>query len=273
MTSALANYAIEAGKASEPEKALGLWTRMQEEDVQPSDEFLFTKADQNLTLRDQSQIIEILLKESRLAEASKMTLSMLRNNIHPITRIFNFLIIRLANAGDINTLNDIGSLLTPAKKKLLSFDNRLCYANFVAGRISEYFGELEKEVEQAKDEDLPNLLEAFPRGGAVGILDKDPIERLAEKYASRGITIPLNIVWMKYFVEGRNTEAEKIWSDHLAASPRLMFQSIVRQARHTNDFELINRLIDKLKLAKVSESALGIAYSCAVDVLGITNAI
>nr|CAD7437873.1 unnamed protein product [Timema bartmani] len=293
-------------KASEPEKALGLWTRMQEEDVQPSDEFLyklgtfltaqglsvpftipaapekgvslyrFTKADQNLTLRDQSQIIEILLKESRLAEASKMTLSMLRNNIHPITRIFNFLIIRLANAGDINTLNDIGSLLTPAKKKLLSFDNRLCYANFVAGRISEYFGELEKEVEQAKDEDLPNLLEAFPRGGAVGILDKDPsllpqFERLAEKYASRGITIPLNIVWMKYFIEGRNTEAEKIWSDHLAASPRLMFQSIVKQARHTNDFELINRLIDKLKLAKVSESALGIAYSCAVDVLEYIN--
>jgi len=28
------------GKSKEAEKALGLWTRMQEEDVQPSDEFL-----------------------------------------------------------------------------------------------------------------------------------------------------------------------------------------------------------------------------------------
>nr|CAD7395757.1 unnamed protein product [Timema poppensis] len=299
-------------KALEPEKALGLWTRMQEEDVQPSDEFLyklgtfltaqglsvpftipaapekvelqatnppssptsslFTKADQNLTLREQSQIIEILLKESRLAEASKMMLSMLRNNTHPITRIFNFLVIQLANAGDVNTLNEIGSLITPAKKKLLSFDNRLCYANFVAGRISEYLGELEKKIEQAKDEELPNLLEAFPRGGLVGILEKDPsllpqFERLAEKYASRGISTPLNIVWMKYFIEGHNTKAEKIWSDHLAASPRLMFQSIVRHARRTNDFELINRLLDKLKLVKVSETALGVVYSCAVDVL------
>nr|CAD7259831.1 unnamed protein product [Timema shepardi] len=316
-------------KALEPEKALGLWTRMQEEDVQPSDEFLyklgtfltaqglsvpftipaapekvelqatnppssptsslFTKADQNLTLREQSQIIEILLKESRLAEASKITLSMLRNNIHPITRIFNFLFVlaaaylpvvyvlpfhcgfHAACAPLVFSLDAV-TRFPNAKKKLLSFDNRLCYANFVAGRISEYLGELEEKIEQAKDEELPKLLEAFPRGGLVGILEKDPsllpqFERLAEKYASRGITTPLNIVWMKYFIEGHNTKAEKIWSDHLAASPRLMFQSIVRHARRTNDFELINRLLDKLKLVKVSETALGVVYSCAVDVL------
>jgi leucine-rich PPR motif-containing protein len=35
-------YWIFVGKSKEPDKALGLWTRMQEEDVQPSDEFLAT---------------------------------------------------------------------------------------------------------------------------------------------------------------------------------------------------------------------------------------
>jgi leucine-rich PPR motif-containing protein len=35
-------YWISIGKSKDPDKALGLWTRMQEEDVQPSDEFLST---------------------------------------------------------------------------------------------------------------------------------------------------------------------------------------------------------------------------------------
>nr|CAD7568028.1 unnamed protein product [Timema californicum] len=228
-------------KALEPEKALGLWTRMQEEDVQPSDEFLY-KLGTFLTAQGLSVPFTIPAAPEKVE-------------------------LQATNPPSSPT-----SSLSKAKKKLLSFDNRLCYANFVAGRISEYLGELEEKIEQAKDEELPKLLEAFPRGGLVGILEKDPsllpqFERLAEKYASRGITTPLNIVWMKYFIEGHNTKAEKIWSDHLAASPRLMFQSIVRHARRTNDFELINRLLDKLKLVKVSETALGVVYSCAVDVL------
>jgi pentatricopeptide repeat protein len=33
-------YWLFIGKSKDPDKALGLWTRMQEEDVQPSDEFL-----------------------------------------------------------------------------------------------------------------------------------------------------------------------------------------------------------------------------------------
>jgi leucine-rich PPR motif-containing protein len=35
-------YWFYTGKSKETDKALGLWTRMQEEDVQPSDEFLST---------------------------------------------------------------------------------------------------------------------------------------------------------------------------------------------------------------------------------------
>lgn len=214
------------------DKALGLWTEMQEEDCQPTEKFLFTlgnflkenghhvpfvmpKMDaapevekskytvptdselarfrqllrnnqtdealqlkiylpNQLTINDYSHLLENLAKEERQNEAAKLCLEMLKKNMHPLPRIFRFLLNKIANTGDVETMESIGNKLNSDMKKLLSFDNRLCHANIVAGKAEQYLETLLTEIENAEDEHVSILAEKFPRGGAAGILENCP---------------------------------------------------------------------------------------------------
>lgn len=211
-------------KKNDADKALGLWTQMQEEDMQPTDEFLlklneFLKKNgrdvpfvvpsvnssmeaprsniglfrqhlkdgqtqtalnlknsvtNQLNVNDYSALLENLVKEERHNEASKLCFEMLKKNIHPIPRVFRFYLNKVANSGDVQTIESIGNKLSSDMKKLLSFDNRLCHANIVAGKAEQYLETLTKEIENCKDEHVSIMAEKFPRGGAVGILEKCP---------------------------------------------------------------------------------------------------
>lgn len=250
------NLLLSYCKENEPDKALGLWTKMQEENISPSDAFLLKLAeflssknlevpfvvpekeivikkattakitsvqtnektdskkkpltvtpkiaisepvsqlrqalknndiDQALQIQqkitdadkfsvtDQSILIEALVKADRLNESSKVVLQMLEANTHPIPRIFRFYLNKIAAAGDIKTVEQIGEKITPEMKKIISFDNRICHANIVAGKSEEYLKQLEENLVNAKtDEDLKMVQEKFPRGGAIGILELHP---------------------------------------------------------------------------------------------------
>lgn len=230
------------------DKALGLWTEMQEEDCPPTDRFLIKlgnflkqnnkdipfiipeteiakptktvrrenarpvevkqqqpQVQNNLTqfrqalksddidqamqlknsvtnqinVNDYSTLLENLVKHDRQNEANKLCIEMLKKNLHPIPRVFRFLLNKIANNGDVQTIETIGNKLSSDMKKLVSFDNRLCHANIVAGKADQYLDTLVKEIENAKDEHVSILAEKFPRGGAVGILEKCP--ELSEK--------------------------------------------------------------------------------------------
>lgn len=220
-------------KQDDPEKALGLWTQMQDEDIPPADEFLvklgaflnekghnvpfvvpktevalkkstqttyrqtqssekplniFRQALKNndlntalelsktneLTNSDQSLLIEKLAQNDRTQEASAIAKEMLQRNNAPLTRIFKFLLNKLASNGDMKQLQEFSDKMSSDLKKNVSFDNRLCHANLVAGKAKEYLNKLEDDVDKANDQDLPTIAEKFPRGGAVGILEKHP---------------------------------------------------------------------------------------------------
>lgn len=221
---------------NDSDKALGLWTEMQDEDCQPTDKFLiklgtflkqngcqvpfvipekqskrtenvkfteehnlpaaqnnlsyFRQAIKNnnieqalnlknsvsnqLNVNDYSALLENLVKQERQNDANRLCFEMLKKNLHPIPRVFRFLLNKIANNGDVLTIEAIGNKLSSDMKKLVSFDNRLCHANIVAGKAEEYLETLVKEIENAKDEHVNILAEKFPRGGAVGILEKCP---------------------------------------------------------------------------------------------------
>lgn len=220
------------------DKSLGLWTQMQEEDLAPTDQFLYTlgnflkerdftvpfvipkiasqddkpapstsaikprynvtsgvvspfkeslkngdvdkaleiknNASEKLSVQDISLLIEKLLQNDRVNEASKIGVELLNKNQYPVLKVFRFLLNKLANAGNIETLELIGSKLTSEQKKLLSFDNRICHANVIAGKAEEYLKTLEVKIDNAKDEELNDVAEQFPRGGVNGILEKHP---------------------------------------------------------------------------------------------------
>jgi leucine-rich PPR motif-containing protein len=358
-------------KEVEPEKALGLWTKMQEEDITPSDVFLTKLADflqkQNvavpfvvpepqkpaeekssgkakvtqapaptttasvpkvaakqtsaqatekvkklpvasetaiafkqalksgdidqiltakqkllpsdkISITDQSLVVEALVKNDRLNEATKMVLQMINEQqTHPIPRIFRFYLNKLAASGDVATMKEIGSKLNSEIKKLLSFDNRFCHANIVAGKSSDYLKQLEMDIDSAKtEEEIKEVGEKFPRGGAVGILDTLPessvqFEEVAVKYAKKGLLGPMNVLWMHHFINNNTSDSDRLWNQYLAAAPRLMFQRVVHLAREKQDGDLVQRLINLLKTAKVSEGALGNAYSCLLDIQSAKN--
>lgn len=258
------NLLLSYSKENEPDKALGLWTKMQEENIAPSDAFLLKLAEflrskdlevpfvvpkketnivkkatttpktttrtttvqtnekpelkkkqlkepvtstivvsetvsqlrqalksndidqaiqikqkitdaDKLSVTDQSVFIEALVKADRLNESSKVVLQMLDANTHPIPRIFRFYLNKIAVSGDIKTIEQIGEKITPEMKKIVSFDNRICHANIVAGKAEQYLKQLEDNLTNAKnDEELKIVQEKFPRGGAIGILELHP---------------------------------------------------------------------------------------------------
>lgn len=243
-----------------------------------------TKANANLlpsdklSLTEQSLVIEALIKNDRLQEGTKLVLEMLeQHKTHPIPRIFRFYLNKLAAAGDSATLEKIGTLISSETKKVLSFDNRCCHANIAAGKSEEYLKKLEIAIDNATtEEQIKDVGEKFPRGGAVGILEAmpesaDQFEQLALKYAAKGQLGPMNVLWSFHFINNNKETADRLWNEYLASAPRLMFQRIVHLARDKQDHDLVQRLIDLLRNAKVSEGAIGNAYSCLLDIYSNKN--
>lgn len=234
-------------------------------------------ANDKLSNTDQSLIVEALVKGDRLQAASKMVDDMLAQGNHPISRIFRFYLNKLAAAGDVAQIDKISPHISSEAKKLLSFDNRTCHAYIVAGKSEQYLKGLEDAIDQANTEsEIKDVGEKFPRGGAVGILEElpqmsDRFEIIATKYAKKGLLSPVNVLWMHHFISGDQQIADKLWTNHLAAAPRLMFQRIVHLAREKQDASLVQRLIDLLKHTKVSAGAIGNAYSSLLDILSTKN--
>ncbi|KAL1506626.1 hypothetical protein ABEB36_005952 [Hypothenemus hampei] len=229
-----------------------------------------------VSVADCSQLIEKLIHNDRLNDAVKVTLHLLNKGSFPVQKIFRFLLNKVAATGQVDTLNEIGHKLNTDVKRMVSFDNRLCHANIVAGKAKDYLEKLENNIDNATDENLEIISSEFPRGGAYGILEKHPeltkkFEEIGIKYAQKGVVGPLNVLWTKYFIDRETEKANKLWQDYLKDSPRIMFQKIIHTARELQDEDLIQRLTEHLKISNVTAGAVGNVYSCYLDVLVAKN--
>ncbi|XP_017021796.1 leucine-rich PPR motif-containing protein, mitochondrial [Drosophila kikkawai] len=221
---------------------------------------------------DTSRLIELLVRADRLVEASKYVDELLAGNQHPQPKIFKFYLNKIAAAGDLETLERIGQQLNEEQKRLVSFDNRYCHANIVAGKAEQFLGKLTAEIEAAKTpEEAAKQAGKFPRGGAVGILDKHPelvakYQNLAEKYAAHNQLGPMNVLWMHLISSNQEAASKQIWDKYLSSAPRLMFQRVLQTAREQQDEKLAGVVISQLRDSKISEGAIGNAYSCLIDI-------
>lgn len=128
-----------------------------------------------LNVIDRSRYIELLVRHDRVAEATDVVNDLLAKKKYPLLNHFRFYLNKLAANGDHELIEKIGDQLSADLKRQLSFDNRLCHAYIVASKADEYLGSLEQCLEQAKtDKELEEIGQKFPRGGAVGILEKHP---------------------------------------------------------------------------------------------------
>jgi archaellum biogenesis ATPase FlaH len=73
---------------------------------------------------------------------------------------------------------------------------------------------------------------------------------------------------MHFYSNGKQEEANKIWTEHLSKSNRIMFQHICRTSRNRSDPILCSNLLGLLiSTENVSAGAKGNVLSCLLDVL------
>ena len=259
------------------ETVAALKTALKSEDIEA-----IMKAKQNLlptdklSLTDRSAVLEALVRSERLQEATKLVFEILDDKLTPLPSIFRFYLNRVAMSGDSDTLAKVGSQLSPEKKKLVSFDNRMCHSYVAGGKAEAYMQKLESIIDEATtEEQIKKADEEFPRGGSIGIIEDNPeyvekFQKVAEKYAAKKILGPANVLWMHYFIN-KDPRAEEIFNKYLTSAPRLMFQRVIQIGRRNNDDVLVLNLVNKLNAAKVSEGAIGNAYSCLIDIYASKN--
>ena len=104
-------------------------------------------AKQTVNVTDSSSLIELLVKNDQVRDATHVAENILAADAYPIPKIFRFLLNRLASNGDVHAMSALGRYLTPRVKKEVSFDNRLCNAYLAAGQGQVYLDMLQKDVD------------------------------------------------------------------------------------------------------------------------------
>lgn len=248
----------------EPEHALNVYRNLEH-------------AGKAINVTETSALIEQLVRVDLMSEAVEITQSMLMRNMHPMPKIFRFLLNKLASNGSVEDINAIGNYLSSKIKKDVSYDNRLCNAYLSAGRGAEFLTILMHDLEIAlslgNQDQLSILQDRFPRGGAMGLLDNHPelineFTQLAQRFAQTGYIAPMNVLWTYHFINNNSELADTIWQQHVRTSNQIMFQKVCQVARSTGNLKLAFGLVHKLHEAdQVTPGARGIAYSCLLDCL------
>ena len=102
----------------------------------------------SLGVTELSAYIELLVKEERVSEATRLTKEMLGLDLQPMPKIFRFLLNKLASSGEVEAMTRLGDTLTSRAKKEVSFDNRLCNAYLASGRGGEYLDILTRDLDE-----------------------------------------------------------------------------------------------------------------------------
>ncbi|CAB3223179.1 unnamed protein product [Arctia plantaginis] len=204
-------------KADETDKALGLWTVLQEDGEVPSEQFLkylgqhlksknrqvpfvipedksvktinpknvvekiVTKKELTKpTKNDVSINIETLTKNGDLSQATDFAIKSIDHGVIPKSNVLKFLLKSLAEGGHVEKIQQLGKQINESLKRRVTYNDKLTLAIFARGAGSQHIDNLMESVQAAKtDEDLENALKHFPRSNALATVVQD--EKLVDK--------------------------------------------------------------------------------------------
>uniref|UniRef100_A0A2H1WV81 SFRICE_009650 n=1 Tax=Spodoptera frugiperda TaxID=7108 RepID=A0A2H1WV81_SPOFR len=299
-------------KADETDKALGLWTLLQEEGEIPSDQFLThlgnhliakkrevpfvipegtsvaTKKKKNQgdvvekivsrreptkpTKNDVSTHIETLTKDGQYSQAIDVAMKSIEHGVVPKTSVLKFLLKSLADEGNVEKIQQLGKHVNDSLKRRVTYDDKLTMAVFNRGAGPQHIDNVLESVKAAKsEEELDNALRKYPRSSALAtvVLDNELTEKckqIADIAASKEKFLPANLLWMEFILNGREKEAEEIWSKWLCNAPVVVFRRLLQESHTRKEPEKIEKLIQILKSNKgLSLSSLGNAYSRLIN--------
>lgn len=182
--------------ADQTDKAVGLWTILQEEGEVPSKHFLSylgkhlksknmevpfvmpnvgaqevnTKEKQtNLpTKNDISTQMESLVQDGKAVKAMDIALKSINKGVMPQIQVLKYVLKSLAEEGCVEKIKELGQHLTDPLKKRLAYDDKLTLATFKKGAGIEHIDTLVQEAEAANTlEEFEVVLKKFPRSSAL----------------------------------------------------------------------------------------------------------
>ncbi|KAK4325255.1 hypothetical protein Pmani_004154 [Petrolisthes manimaculis] len=229
----------------------------------------------HLSIQSQSELLEGLVLEQRLVEASDILRDMLVKESYPIPRVLKFLLVTLSRNGEVENIASFEKYLNESLQRRVGFLNRLADSYRAAGRWREVVESLRKRLASASDSELAAVAGDFPKGSILGLLNEvpdsvDEVTSLAEEYSARGLTEPVNCIWMHLFAEGKYAEAEEVFKKHnLEKCSNLLFGGILNTAKQQTDPQLMERLEAKMcSHPTLSPQSKGLIYSTWIDIVG-----
>lgn len=194
-------------KSDDTDKALGLWTLLQEEGEIPSEKFLIylgnhlksknrsvpfvmpetepiqevkkettkraqikVKEQAKPTKKSVSDQIEKLTKEGNTSQAMDYALNMIENGVLPRANVLKYLLRNLAEDGNIEKIQPLGDMINETMKRNVTYDDKLTLAIFVRGAGKEHLDHILSKMESANsNEEIEAALRQYPRSNALAM--------------------------------------------------------------------------------------------------------
>ncbi|CAG4949184.1 unnamed protein product [Colias eurytheme] len=274
-------------KADETEKALGLWTILQEEGEIPTDDFLVylgnhlqsknmevpfiipqqnnvqkTKKESSVkkvvepvkpSKKQVTEDIEKLVQSGLYTQAMDQTINSIQSGSTPKYTVLKYLLKNLALEGNVEQIERLGKYIDNSMHKLITYDDKLTQAIFHKGSGEQHLENLLVAAKAANnDEDLKQVLVRFPRSTTLAEAVKSPVlaekcQKIADIAASKGIYLPANLLWMEYLLAGKTTEAQMFWDKYLKNSEVVVFRRLLQESHLQRNPKQIQDLIHYLK--------------------------
>lgn len=99
-------------------------------------------------------------------------------------------------------------------------------------------------------------------------------QKAVELAASKGFTLPANLLWMEYMLLGNEKEANSIWQKYLTNANVVIFRRLLQESHLRKEPQIIEKLIDNLKSnTNLPLASIGNAYSRLINFYILENKI
>lgn len=296
-------------KANQTDKAVGLWTILQEEGEIPSDQFLsylskhlksknrevpFVVPNETPTKQKTSEVtkpkqtgptkneltntIETLVQEGKTDQALDVAIKSFEHGIIPKSSVLKYTLKKLAEESNVEKIQQLGKYVSDNLRRRITYDDKLTLAIFNRGDGANHMDSILTSLENATtDEDIENILTKFPRSNALASImeNKEVLSKchtVAEILASKGHTNPANLLWMEYVLSDKEQEADTLWKKSLINANSILFRRLLQESHQRNEPRYIEKLISALQSNnQTSLGSLGNAFSRLINMHVVNN--
>ncbi|CAG5081710.1 Similar to Lrpprc: Leucine-rich PPR motif-containing protein [Cotesia congregata] len=240
------------------EQGLALWTEMQDDFIQPTNNFLkklsdlLVKNNQKVPFvfdPEVSQETRTPLAKDVLILTRKLTPTLLTKYGYVKSNTFTNLAMKLVEKKQFDAIEELGNLLSVRTKDAINFGKIVCIAR-IKDKGLRHFVET-YDMEAVQSDNLKDVQKNLHFGAMTeGLLKDDSclevFESWVNKLADKGLSRGKHAMWCYYFIK-RDPKAEDLWKTEIQQSPSPLTRPITEYALQNKDSQLMETLKKKFE--------------------------